>query len=270
MTSITTKTPKPKVSRRKQYSAPALEKGLDILEMLAREPDSMNLKGVADRLNRSVGEIFRMLAVLEQRGYVRTAQSTERYELSMRLFQLAHWHLPVNRLTRAADGPMRRLALEAGQSCHLAILSGARIVVISKHDSFRDRNFSMRVGAESPLFASCSGRIFYALSDGFMRETLLTNIAEEGGDVSRAKETMKLEAHIRADGLLEIPSDIVEGIIDIGTPVFGHDGAVAAALVIPFLHRIDHDNAVQLPAVRQSLIEAARAISSALGSSDSA
>ena len=252
-------------SRRGVYSAPALEKGLDILQLLAEEPDSISLTEVADRLDRSVGEIFRMLAVLEQRGFVRTSPGSDRYQLSMKLFQLAHSHLPVSRLTRAADAAMRRLALSTGQSCHLTVLSGMRIVVIAKHDSFRDRNFSMRVGAESPIFASCSGRIFYALSDELSRRALLGWMVQVGEDTSAAAETEKRAGKIRRSGLLEIVSETVAGITDLGTPVYDHRGGVAASLVIPFLHRLDNKDAQELNESRRALLEAGREISHALG-----
>ncbi|WP_414902371.1 IclR family transcriptional regulator [Sphingomonas flavalba] len=254
-----------KVAHRKAYSAPALEKGLDILELLAREPESIGLKGIADRLGRSVGEIFRMLAVLEQRGFVRLEAGSERYRLSMRLFRLAHWHLPVNRLTSAASGPMRRLALACGQSCHLTMLSGSQAVVLAKHDSFRDRNFSMRIGAESPILTSCSGRIFFALADDFTRETLLSNIALDGDDISCAKQVAALAADIKAKGCLEVASEQVEGITDIGTPVYDHNGEVAAALIIPFLHRLHKDDSVHMKEARTALLAAGREISTALG-----
>lgn len=257
--------PHAKGARRKTYSAPALEKGLDILELLAKEPEAISLKEIAERLRRSVGEIFRMLAVLEQRGFVRTLQGTERYQLSMKLFQLAHWHLPVNVLTRAAAEPMRRLALRSGQSCHLAIHSGSKMVAIAQQSSYRDRNFSIKVGAEAPILSSCSGRIFFALSDDAARETLLTNIADDGGDIALATKTAALAKQIRANHILEMPSNQIEGITDMGAPIFGHSGAIAAALVIPFLHRKDQDNGKWLEETRGHLLEIVREISMDLG-----
>jgi DNA-binding IclR family transcriptional regulator len=256
---------KKRAARRKQYSAPALEKGLDILELLAREPEPISLKEIALRLKRSVGEIFRMLAVLEQRGYVQMAGDSERYQLSMRLFQLAHWHLPINRLTSAATGPMRRLALQTGQSCHLTILSGARVVVVARQDSFSDRSFAMRVGAESPLLNSCSGRIFFALADAPTRATLLQCSKDLGQDVAAARTIDDVSAALGDQSCYEMPSSQVEGIVDIGSPVLDHDGAVAASLVVPFLHRIDKSNDSDLGMVRKSLVQTAKEISIALG-----
>src|SRR5260221_11717883 len=59
--------------------APALAKGLDLLEALAAEPNGISQKQLAARVGRSVGEIFRMLGVLEQRGYVIRNPKTGEY-----------------------------------------------------------------------------------------------------------------------------------------------------------------------------------------------
>ena len=50
-------------ARKKVYSAPALEKGLDLLELLSSEVDGLNITEITTRLDRSGGELFRMLAV---------------------------------------------------------------------------------------------------------------------------------------------------------------------------------------------------------------
>ena len=56
---------KPKNSLDK-YTAPALEKGLDILEFLADFPEGLSKVDIAKGLGRSLNEIFRMVSVLEK------------------------------------------------------------------------------------------------------------------------------------------------------------------------------------------------------------
>ena len=58
-----------------KYRAPALEKGLDILSLLAGERTPLTLSGICQRLERSQGEIFRMVQVLQARGYTLAEQS---------------------------------------------------------------------------------------------------------------------------------------------------------------------------------------------------
>ena len=62
-----------------KYRAPALDKGLDILELLARTPGSLNLTEVAQGIGYSKSEIFRMLQVLEARGYLARKDSDGSY-----------------------------------------------------------------------------------------------------------------------------------------------------------------------------------------------
>ena len=48
--------------KRKEYSAPALEKGLDIIEALANEPEGLTSAEISSRLGRPMGQFFRMLS----------------------------------------------------------------------------------------------------------------------------------------------------------------------------------------------------------------
>ena len=88
-------------SKKTNYSAPALEKGLDILELLAHQSEGLTKSQLARLLQRSVSEIFRMLLCLEGRGYIAQV-SEERYSLTLKLFQLVQ-------VTGAYPGCWRRL-----------------------------------------------------------------------------------------------------------------------------------------------------------------
>ena len=59
------------------YSAPALEKGLDILECLATSEEPLTTRALAEQLGRSKNEIFRMVHVLLRRGYLTRMPGTE-------------------------------------------------------------------------------------------------------------------------------------------------------------------------------------------------
>ncbi|MGI4831040.1 MAG: helix-turn-helix domain-containing protein, partial [Janthinobacterium lividum] len=66
----------PGSTRKEQnYATPALEKGLDVIELLAHQSEGLTKSELARMLNRTVSEIFRMLLCLERRGYI--AQVTE-------------------------------------------------------------------------------------------------------------------------------------------------------------------------------------------------
>jgi DNA-binding IclR family transcriptional regulator len=71
-----------------RYRAPALDKGLDILELLSRTDLGLSQAEIARDLGRSVSEIFRMLVVLTERGYVAQDPVNDRYVLTTLLFEM--------------------------------------------------------------------------------------------------------------------------------------------------------------------------------------
>src|ERR1700693_5533440 len=101
---------KTKVASR--YPTPALEKGLDILELFAREPAGLTKSDVARRLGRTISEIFRMLVCLEERGYISQSSDGERYRLTLRLFKLAQEYPPTKRMIGEALPIMQQVAHE--------------------------------------------------------------------------------------------------------------------------------------------------------------
>src|SRR5436853_7255030 len=115
-----------------QPGAPALEKGLDLLEALAAESRGLSQKQLAERVGRSVGEIFRMLSALEDRGYVARDASSGEYTLTLQLFRIASQFPPTERLQKAALPVMEQLAARLQLSCHLAVLHGEQFMVIAR------------------------------------------------------------------------------------------------------------------------------------------
>ena len=129
-----------------RYSAPALDKGLDVLELLAAEPSGLGTREIAQRLRRSTGELFRMLLALERRGYIRRGEDGS-YVLTLRMFELSACHSPTERLIAAALPEMGALADQIGQSCHLAVYHDGRILVLTRVESPRPWGLMVRVGA---------------------------------------------------------------------------------------------------------------------------
>ena len=144
-----------------RYTAPALEKGLDILELFAGEADGMIKSEVARRLNRTTSEVFRMLICLQRRGYI-TQGPDERYRLTLRLFELAHLHPPTKRLTREALPIMHDIAHRTNQSCHLAVVEDGVVVILAQVDAPSSVGFFVKPGSQVELMLAASGYVILA------------------------------------------------------------------------------------------------------------
>lgn len=213
------------------YSVPALEKGLDILELLARSPEPLTQSGIAKACCRSSSEIFRMLNLLEMRGYVVRNESAGTYRLSLRLFQLAHAHAPIEQLIQAAAGPMRALSLQLGESCHLSTLEGDSLIVIHAEESPSKVRLSIPVGGCFSPLQTASGRLLLALWPKSRREAWLDQSGEFGRQTRSRRQTLKQELEeLHLTGFSLSRDETISGVVDAAVPV-GCDGIRAALAV---------------------------------------
>lgn len=239
------------------YAAPALEKAIDVIELLGSEPQGLTISEIAQRLGRSISELFRIIVVLDRRGWLHKDGASDRYRVTYRVLEIAHRATPAQELTHVATPLMHSLAAATVQSCHLVVVNGTRGLIVARQESPGATGFAVRLGTEIDLLTSCSGHVLLAAMEEERRKTLFPRGLPKG-----LAERLR---RVRAQGYETIPSARMAGVSDMSCPIFGFDGHVVAALTIPFLAAIDdaphvaHDDALAM------LRATATAISSSLG-----
>lgn len=250
------------VAAARKYRAPALEKGLDVLELLAAERAPLNLSTISERLGRSAGELFRMLQVLEYKGFIRLAENGGGYVLTNKLFALGMTQAPIRSLLEVALPIMRRLSHAIGQSCHIAVPSEDQIVVVARIERPGDLGFSVRIGYRRDITKATSGLVLFAFQTDEVRRQWLRRCGLKG---AAADEFVTRAEAVRTRGYHQAASHFVQGIVDLSAPVLRGESAVAA-LTVPFVH------SMPLVASKESAIaqvrEAAASISSELALGD--
>lgn len=219
-----------------RYRAPALEKGLDVLELLATQSQPMTLTAIVNRLGRSHGELFRMVQVLEFRGYIEQDGSSEGYRLSDRLFSLGMQQPRTRNLIEIALPIMRQLSSEVGQSSHLALHTLGEMVVVARMESSEQLGFSVRVGYRRPLHQVASGAVLYAFQPEDVRRRWEAMLDPPLDDAALSEFRAHADA-IRERHVELTPSKFVAGVTDISAPVM-RGGIAAAALTMPYLKKL--------------------------------
>ncbi|MEO8777422.1 MAG: IclR family transcriptional regulator [Rhodanobacter sp.] len=243
-----------------KYRAPALDKGLDIIELLAAASAPISISEISEGVGRSRGEIFRMLQVLEERDYISRGEGDSGYSITPRLFRLGMEQPPVKSAVETALPIMHRLADQVDQACHLVVPSREQIVVIARVDPPGDVGLVVRVGHRRPLSQSASGHVLLAWQNDDVRERWLAMIAEHEPELDRVRLLQEL-ALIRAHGYASTASREVDGVTDLSVPILEHDHAVCA-LTVPFMER--RLPSTDLDTTRDHLQRAAADISEAL------
>lgn len=222
-----------------KYRAPALDKGLDILELLASTDGGLTQVEIAKAIGKSPNEFYRMLDRLVRRGYVQR-QDGDRFFLTLKLFGLAHFHAPLRRLVSFAAPVMRDFSNKAGQACHLAVYDRGSVVVIAQQDSSTYWALSIRVGAQMSLFNTGSGHVLLAFQTQAQQEIM---IAEQlrGDELSLPDGLMERLKQIRASGFESMNSLQTAGIRNISAPVLTLDGTALAAITCPYITPLNSD-----------------------------
>jgi DNA-binding IclR family transcriptional regulator len=245
------------------YTAPALAKGLNIVELLAGEAGGLTQVQMAARLGRKVGEIFRIVMTLEQRGFIERSSHGDGYRLSLKLFALAHIHPPTERLLHEALPIMHELVASSGQSVHLAVRYETRLLVLAHVPAPTPISLSVRLGADFPLADTTSGLVITAFEDERTRSDLIARCAGEG----LAKEPARLNAQvlkqIRAKGFLREASSGIQGVMNISYPILDRAQRSVAALTLLFLKQTDPQ--VPLDVAQDLTHRASQAIAQRLG-----
>ena len=238
------------------YRVPALEKGLDLLECLARERRAMTQAQLARALGRGSSELFRTLATLERRGYLRRDPVSGAYEPTLRLYELGHAHSPWEHLRRAAERPMRALTATVRESCHLSVAHHDQCLVLHQEESPLRIRLSVEIGSTIPLHQAASGRVLLAALDPEEQAAALTGLREEGPELRARLEV------IRNRGYEAVQSETTPGVSDLSVPVGRGWGRIRAALAVSAL---PHDHAAFVAAVLPPLRACATTIATEAG-----
>lgn len=246
------------------YRAPALEKGLDVLELLSRQSEGMILSQIAQSLGRSVQEMYRVVVSLERRGYVVRKPPSEAFQLSIKLFDLAYNHPPMRRLTEAAKPIMNQIAEKTDQAVVLSMLDGIIIRVIDIADNPAPIGFRVRLGTQSPILTTASGRVLLAFQPDAVQKTIIEACTADSTVRGETPEALikRLEL-IRSRGYEMVSGETLKGIIDISFPVLDSNCVAHGALTMPFLIWVK--NKVQIEAASRLLFNGAADLSREIG-----
>jgi DNA-binding IclR family transcriptional regulator len=243
------------------YATPALEKGLDVIELLAHRSGGLTKSEISRELNRTVSEIFRMLLCLERRGYIAQAEG-ERYALTLKLFKLVQEHPPTERLIAEALPVMHQLAQETLQSCHMGIIDGAQVTILAQVNAPSSTGFYVKLGSSVELMEATTGYVILAHQDDEHRARTLAEWKRLTGEEVPADLAAHL-ARVKRQGYESRPSYKVRGVTNISYPIFDERGSAIGALTVPFIQHIDAS--ASAAEVSTSLKKAAAEISAAIG-----
>jgi IclR family KDG regulon transcriptional repressor len=208
--------------RSPNYQVRALERALDLLDAFSIAESELAFSDLAARVDLPKSTTFRLLAILEERGYVERSPETERYRIGLRAFEIGSIYLQTMRLEREAQPFLRRLAQECNQTANLAVLDAGEIVHIAVVPPNRPIRFYATIGQRDS--AHCSGLGKSLLAD--LEDDDLAAVVARRGLARRTDRTIDtieaLRAHlaqVRAQGFAIDEEESVPGLTCVAAPI---------------------------------------------------
>lgn len=248
-------------------SVAAVLKVFAILQSLSERSET-GISELSVRLAMPKATVYCFLQTMKTLGYVRQESDSERYGLSMRMFELGARALQYPDLVELSKHHMQMLADATGETVHLGTLIDSEIIYVHKVDSRHMLGMYSKVGRRAPIHCTAIGKVLMAWEHPERRERVL-----KGAEFQRFRDKTITEPaafaaeleRVKAQGFGEDREEFDDHIRCLGVPIFDRLNQPIAGLSVSFpTFRYDEAKA---PEVVKMLQDASRDISSRLGCS---
>jgi DNA-binding IclR family transcriptional regulator len=247
------------------YSAPAVDRTLDILEFMAVHPRPYGATELSRCLNIPINSVFRILKRLTQREYTVQDPFSDGYQLSTKVFSLGMSLYTRFELRQRARPHIEWLCRETEETCQLQIPHGDMMLVLDT------------VSPEVPYFLRVvpGGLVYYHPNAygkavlAFLSEDEIKKIvpprlpALTPHTIVLRTELMKMLEDVKKTGLGYDNEEYNEGIRCIGAPVFDVEGRAVAGLGVSGLVSTFRNN--RQATFEQLVLECAHRVSKDIG-----
>jgi DNA-binding IclR family transcriptional regulator len=215
--------------------------------------------------------VFRLLATLEQFGYIEQSRFSDRYRLGVRAFELGQFYARSRDLLRRVRPLLLELAERSAESAHVATLEKFDVVHLDGSASSRLVGTGLRVGMRLPSHCTALGKVLLGCGPASVREAFDREAVASGGLERRTDSTItdrdKFVEHLRTVAVRGFALDLEEcerGLACAAAPVLDAEARVVAALSVSGpSFRLDEDRLLQ--EVVPPLTAAAERLSRELG-----
>lgn len=161
----------------KKTSVPALERGIDILELLASSGKALSFSKILTALSIPRASLVRILDTLVERKIIDKMEVDGHYRLGMKLLYLGHRLKDKINLRTVAWPLMQRLAEQIRETVELSVLDQGQLLLIEQIEGPGDVRVYSRIGGAYPYFHAVSvGKLYLAHMDPAKRKRVVDQL----------------------------------------------------------------------------------------------
>jgi len=207
----------------------AVDRALDILLCFTLRTD-WAMTEIAEHVGLHKSTVHRMLATLEEKGFIERNPATERYHLGLKVWELSA-HLAKDDDQASIWQPeMERLRDLLGETVSIYVRDGAYRIRIQAVQSNQPVRRVAPVGVRLPLYAGASSKVLLAYAEPLILESVFNDPAwTESIDMEPYKKGLN---EVRSNGYATSFEERETGAAALSAPIFDRSGKLTAALAV--------------------------------------
>jgi IclR family acetate operon transcriptional repressor len=221
--------------KQKTPSIQSLDRGLTILEAVAKSSSPVSLGELTNLLEIDRSSVFRLAGTLKRRGFLANPAGRKDYVLGPSLWRLAHKYDWGNMLVKVSHEQLKSLAIETNETAQLAVRESRQALFIDSVVTSHVISVSGRAGELTPLHCTAHGKALLADFTILELEAVFSTIPLQKytkRTVSSVKQLAALCAETKARGFATDDEEYLEGIRCVAAPIRAEDGQVVGAIGI--------------------------------------
>jgi Transcriptional regulator len=264
-------TPAPKSSGRKKprYGAPAVERAVELLQLLAEEPAGCTLAQLCKRSNISKNSVFRILNTLVAADILEKDEDSQKFSIGGKLLGIAFRGTGAGQLTGVALDFMKQLRDQTGETVLLGKVLTDRGVVLEQVSGLHPVKVHVEPGTPFLLHSSAPGKAFLAAlpeKERKQRVRHLTLRKQTERTLTNRVVFLKHLKHVSRTGIAVDLGEDTEGIHCVASAIRDYRNVpIAAVWITGPASRL---GARQLPSLGKMVGEIAARISARFGRAD--
>jgi len=223
------------VRRAKQeYLIRSLGHSLDVLEALSQSPAGISLAPLARQVGLHKNSVFRLMATLENRGYIERNPATGNCRLGLQAFESGYAYLHHTSLSAAARPVLAALSRDLEENAYLSVLREGYVFYQEAAAENRTVRVASRLGSRLPLGCTATGKAFMAWMSRpelarFIARPMPCTAGREPPSPEPLLDELRL---VRESGYAVDLGGWEPGVNCVASPLFDFHGLVAGVLSV--------------------------------------
>ena len=213
----------------------SIDRALSILEVLSDYSKGLGVTEISEKVDLHKSTVYRLLATLIYKGYVVQDLETNKYGITLKLFELGSKKVESMDLLSVSREYTKKLMESVNEVVHLVVRDGTDIVYIDKVEANNTIRMASTIGKRSPMYCTSVGKAILA----HLPKEKVKEIWERSNIKKLTKFTIidfkEMEKELEVVRKMGYAVDNEEnemGVRCIGAPIFNRTGNVEAAISI--------------------------------------